>query len=146
MLKMKLVDIQKQVKIFQEQGIQLARVIDQCKSQKEAIQSLETQLAAEQAKVKDEGLKAQSLTTIVETLKIQHEEELRTQAAETEALRAQLAGSAGEMRRLRAIEESLRAELEEARRVTPPSEHMVRENAALRQRVQTLESVYCPYG
>ena len=146
MLKMKLIEIQKQVKVFQEQGHQLARVIDQCKAQKEAIQTLEAQVASDQTRFKEEVRKVEALAASIGTLKAQHEEALQKQAKETEALRARLADAADEVQRLCTAEDGLRAELEAARRVTPPSEQMVRENAALRQRVKTLEEVYCPYG
>jgi hypothetical protein len=146
MLKIKLLGIQKQVQLFQEQGIKLNRIIEQCKAQKEEIQALEIDLDSEKAKVIEETKKCESLKSVVVTLKEEHEETKRVYAQEIAAVRTQLSEAAAEVNRLRAVETNLRSELEEQRRIVPPSEQVLRENAALRQRVKTLEAVYCPYG
>ena len=146
LLKMKLIDIQKQVKSFQAQGIQLTRVIDQCKAQKESIQTLEAQLDAQKESLKEESRRNTSLQSTIAEMKAQREETLRVHAEELGAVRAQLSDTAGEVRRLLAQEALLRAELDAARRTEPPSEHTLRDNAALRRRIKTLEEVYCPYG
>jgi hypothetical protein len=146
MLKIKLLGIQKQVQLFQEQGIQLNRVIDQCKAQKEEIRAMEVELDSEKTKVVEETKKCESLKSVVTTLKKESEEIKRAHEQEIAAVRIQLSEAAAEIKRLRTVESDLRSELEAKQRMVPPSEQVLRENAALRQRVKTLEEVYCPYG
>mmetsp|Transcript_6797 Transcript_6797/g.21253 ORF Transcript_6797/g.21253 Transcript_6797/m.21253 type:complete len:148 (+) Transcript_6797:270-713(+) len=146
MLKTKLVEISKQVGTFQEQGLQLKRVIDQCKSQKEDIEELQGLLETETRKVTEEVVKNKALALDIDALKRRHDDTIRIHAEEVAQLRNTITEAMSQIDRMRQAELELRGQLERMHGVPPPSDALVLENERLRKRIETLEAVYCPYG